>query len=459
MLVKSPLKNKNILKIINIIGLDGAILYTSFSKVFTILSSVVTIFIITKFLSATEQGFYYTFSSVLAIQLFFELGLNSVITQYTAHEVSFLTWESNAVLKGSTSHISRLSSLLHFAMKWYLLLSSILFVALFLVGFYFFTEFDNTNGSVSWFFPWLVISISSTMSFIISPIAAFLEGLGKVKQIAKIRFITQLCSMLIIWLSLSTGFKLYAGGLSTLIGVFVFIVILYYSSHFNILINIWKLIGKEKVDFFTEIFPFQWKIAISVISGYFIFQLFSPVLFATEGPIIAGQMGQTQAALNGILGLSFSWMSTKIPLFSNLVARKKYKELDAIFNRTLIQSSIINASSLILLLVFIFGLRHYQVPLGSRFLSYGPLILMMIPIFLNQISSSWSTYLRCHKKDPFLVLSIIGAITTSVSTIYLGKFYGVIGITMGYCLLFFFINFLGGYYIFRSKKRAWHLTS
>ena len=34
--------------------------------------------------------------------------------------------------------------------------------------------------------------------------------------------------------------------------------------------------------------------------GYFIFQLFNPVLFATEGAVVAGQMGMTLAALNGI---------------------------------------------------------------------------------------------------------------------------------------------------------------
>src|SRR5208283_6098922 len=96
--------------------------------------------------------------------------------------------------------------------------------------------------------------------------------------------------------------------------------------------NIWQQFGVERVSYKREIFPYQWKIAISWISGYFIFQLFNPILFATEGAVMAGKMGMTLVVLNGIFSLSFSWMSTKVPLYSNLIAQKKYRDLDHIFD-------------------------------------------------------------------------------------------------------------------------------
>ncbi len=40
-----------------------------------------------------------------------------------------------------------------------------------------------------------------------------------------------------------------------------------------------------------EVWPFQWKIAVSWLCDYFIFQLFTPVLFAFRGPVEAGQDG------------------------------------------------------------------------------------------------------------------------------------------------------------------------
>jgi O-antigen/teichoic acid export membrane protein len=81
---------------------------------------------------------------------------------------------------------------------------------------------------------------------------------------------------------------------------------------------------------------------------------------------------------------------------------------------------------------------------------------MMVPIFLNQFVSSWATYLRCHKQEPFLIPSLVGAICTSLSTIFLGKFFGVIGMTLGYCLLSVILGFIWGYFIFTTKKREWH---
>src|ERR1035437_9872245 len=113
--------------------------------------------------------------------------------------------------------------------------------------------------------------------------------------------------------------KIYLLGFGSFIGGFFFLLII--ASKYNkILINIWKTVIVEKVHYRAEIFPYQWKIALSWISGYFIFQLFNPVLFATEGAVVAGQMGMTLAALNGVQSLSMAWITTKVPLFSGLIA-------------------------------------------------------------------------------------------------------------------------------------------
>ncbi|MFK2305688.1 hypothetical protein ACIXN8_08680 [Bacteroides fragilis] len=183
-------------------------------------------------------------------------------------------------------------------------------------------------------------------------------------------------------------------------------------------------------------------------------------MFATEGAVIAGQMGMTLAALNGIQSLSLSWMTTKIPLYSGLIAQKQYRQLDIIFNRTLRQSVFINGVALFSMFIMIYFIRYYHFIIGgldleSRFLDYLPMLLMMISLFINQFISSWAIYLRCHKEEPFLVNSIIGGILCCLSTVLLGKFFGVIGITSGYCLITFFLVFWG-YWIFKTKKQEWH---
>ncbi len=442
------------------LGFDKAIIFTSSANLISSVGSIVSIFLVIKYLTAVEQGFYYTFGSLVAIQIFFELGLNGIITQYVAHEKSNLRWKTKDLLIGDSKHKSRLSSLLHFCIKWYVISAIILFIFLFFLGLFFFNTFNSTNGNIIWVTPWVLISLATSIDLIISPFIAFLQGLGKVKEMARILLFKTVFKLVIIWIGLMLGAKLFVLGLATIIGLIVVLIFLIYGNYHKLIFNIWNINIIEKVSYRNEIFPFQWKIALSWISGYFIFQLFNPVLFAVSGPEVAGQMGITLAALNGILSLSVAWISTKIPLFSGLIAQKNYFKLDNIFNKTLKQSLLINFSALVTFIFLIFLVREFNIKLGDvfvgdKFLSYLPLIFMAITVFLNQFVNSWATYLRCHKKEPYLLTSVIGGILSSLSTIILGKYFGVLGVTTGYLIISLAL-FPWVYSIYKTKKIKWH---
>lgn len=441
------------------IGIDKAIFFTSLARIIQAAGGVISILFVARYLTGEEQGFYYTFGSIVAIQIFFELGLNGIITQYVAHEVSFLRWDSKLVLVGEQKYLSRLSSLLHFCVKWYLAFAGALLATLILVGFVFFGKYGN-HEDISWRIPWILLAVGTALNLLLAPVLAFIEGLGKVKEVAKIRLYQQTIGLLIVWTGLALGAKLYVSGLNCLVAVSLIASILCFGNFRKLLTYIWRIRLTDKVNYRREIFPYQWKIALSWVSGYFIFQLFNPVLFATEGAVVAGQMGMTLAALNGIQSLSLSWITTKVPLFSGLIAQRNYTQLDKIFNLTLKQSVSINGLFLLVMLLGIFIIRHFHIviggmDLGNRFLPYLPMILMMIPLFVNQFVNSWATYLRCHKQEPFLVNSIVAGILCCLSTVLLGKYFGVLGITGGYCFITCAMSFWGRW-IFVTKKREWH---
>ena len=445
-------------KIGQLVGVDKAIFFTSTARIVQGLGGIISVIFVARFLTGIEQGFYYTFGSLLAIQIFFELGLNGIITQYVAHEVSHLT-QNGEKYEGEDKYLSRLASLLHFCVKWYGVLSIALFVLLSSTGFIFFSNFYKAEAPVNWLMPWLLLSVGTTLYFMLSPFIAFIEGLGKVKEVAKIRLIQQVTTMLVVWSALLMGLKLYVGGVGTLIGVTILCYFIF-SKFLPLFRNIYAIKIIERVSYRNEIFPFQWKIALSWVSGYFIFQLFNPVLFATEGAVVAGQMGMTLTALNAILGFTLSWVTTKVPTFSGLIAQKKYIQLDNLFNRTLLQSSVINISALIGMFVFIFGIRYLNIQiggknLGDRFLTYLPMLFMMLPILLNHIIAALATYLRCHKREPMMIQSITMGVLCSLSTIFLGRYFGVIGMTTGYMILVV-ISFIWTYFLFIINRRKWH---
>lgn len=451
----------NILKkIAQKIGMDKSIAYSSGARIIQAFTGVASIIFITRYLSGVEQGFYYTFGSIVAIQVFFELGLTGIITQYVAHEVSHLTLNNQLQFEGEEKYRSRLGSLLKFSVKWYTIISILLLIILTIVGFVFFGRYDQSEGEVPWQIPWILISIGTAIKLFQSPITALLMGIGKVEEMYKIGFYQQIILPLSTWIGLACGFKLYVLGISSILAALIWNFYVYKTSMRKILINLWKEKIMERVQYMQEIFPFQWKIALSWISGYFIFQLFNPVLFATEGAVIAGQMGMTLQVLSGISSLSISWINTKIPLFSKLIALKDYVQLDNIFRTTLNQMKyvcllLLFTFFLIVFLLKVSGFTINNIYLGERFLDYIPLLFMMSTTFINQYSSSWATYLRCHKEEPFLVNSICAGILCLISTTIGGNFWGLYGIVIGYFVIQ--LSLLPwAYIIFKKKKIEWH---
>lgn len=442
------------------IGIDKAIFYTLLSRGLQISTALFTVFFIAKNLSPEEQGFYYTFGSITALQVFFELGMTYIVTQFVAHDVSHLKLDENFRLVGEKIYRSRLSSLLRFCTKWYLVFAGMILVALFVGGTLFFGRYGNRSQDVVWLLPWLLLAIGTALNFLIAPILSFIEGLGKVKEVAKIRFIQQFLHPVVVWGGLSIGSKLYVSGADSIIRILVVFIIIFKSPFFKILKNIWDDEGYDKVSYMGEIFPLQWKIALSWISGYFIFQLFNPVLFATEGAKVAGQMGMTLAALNGIQSLTQSWINTKVPRMSGLIAQKDYQTLDILFAKTFKQMLLIGTSALLFFVSVIYFVQSNEITflgmnIGDRFLPILPLSLMawsswtMVPI------SPWATYLRCHKKEPLLLNSVVMGIICCIFTPSLGYLYGLYGITIGFASLRI-ISLIWIYNTYRIKKKEWH---
>lgn len=444
-----------LINILHRLGVNKAIAYSSGARVVQAFTGVVSILFIAQFLTKSEQGFYYTFGSIVAIQVFFELGLTDIITQYVAHEASHLTWKNSETLEGKRKYHSRLAYLVRFSVKWYAVLSILLFIVLLGAGFWFFGYYSTPDSEVAWVGPWSLVSIGTVTNLFIAPLLAILMGLGKVKEVSKMRFYQQIIIPLSSWIGLILGFKLYVLGIASILSAIFVLFFCCKTKLASILKKLWKEKVTDRVDYMKEIFPYQWKIALSWVSGYFIFQLFNPVLFATEGAVVAGQMGMTLAALNGIMAFSQSWITTKVPMWSNLIALKEFDQLDKNFSSTMKQVSVVCLGLISIFVTAVWCLKFFDIPLGYRFLNWLPMTFMLIPLFINQWVSGWATYLRCHKREPFLINSIVGGILCCLSTIILGNVYGVIGMTAGYCFIRFALSFWG-YHIFKTCKQSWH---
>ncbi len=190
------------------IGMDGAIAYSSASRIVAGVTGVLSIFFISTFLTGVEQGFYFTFGSILALQVFFELGLTGIMTQFVAHEVSHLTLNEQLQYEGEYRYKSRLASLIQFCVKWYFFLAIIVFAFLMVIGFVYFNNYATEHNEVNWQTPWILICIGTAIKLFQSPFISILMGLGKVKEMSMIGFWQQIILPTTVWIGLICGIKL-----------------------------------------------------------------------------------------------------------------------------------------------------------------------------------------------------------------------------------------------------------
>jgi hypothetical protein len=229
------------------------------------------------------------------------------------------------------------------------------------------------------------------------------------------------------------------------------------SPYFKLIWNLQKIKVDEFVSYKKEIFPYQWRLALSWMSGYFIFQLFNPVVFASEGAVIAGQMGMTLAALNAVMSITLSWTGTKVPLWSSLIALKEFIKLDISFKKVLRHSSIIAILLMIGFSLFLIFLDYHNFDLSNRFLPWWLSSLLMITVVINNLVNAWATYLRCHKQEPFLLQAIVVGVLCAISTFLMAKYVGIEGIVLGYLLIISMVSLPLSYYIYDKNRRQWHV--
>ena len=439
-----------------LLGLDAAIVFTVLARGWSSLAGLVTLALIARLLSPAEQGYYYTFYPLVNLQIIFELGFSVVILQTASHEAAHLKIDPDGQITGPRQHAARLASTLTKAVRWYSLAALVLLAVLLPAGSHFFTKHSSPGQSVHWLGPWIVAALATTFTFQIDPMFSFLEGCGYVPQIARARLAQAVTGSLLGWCALWLHHGLFAPGL--IIGGQAVAGAVFLFTRRRLLGSLLKMkvAENERVSWRVDIWPFQWRMAISWVCGYFTFQLFTPVLFAHSGAVEAGRMGMSLNLAGALSTVALAWMNTKAGPFGQLIARRRFRELDGQFLRALTQSATINIFGALCVFFGAMALAAHHVPLASRLLAPLPFAMLLAGSIGNNIVSAEAMYLRAHKQEKFMLNSIVGALYTVPMVWLLGRSFGSLGITGGYLLGTIVIGLGFGSYTFLKYRRQWH---
>jgi hypothetical protein len=284
--------------------------------------------------------------------------------------------------------------------------------------------------------------------FLLNPFFSFLEGCGQVWQVGRMRFGQALLGAAMSWGALLAHHGLYSPAMVIIAYVAAGMAFLY--SRRNLCLGLLRYPAREQaVSWRSEVWPFQWKIAVSWVCTYLNGQVIVLMLFAYRGPAEAGQFGMSLGITTYLAVSMAAWMSTKATPFGQMVARGELEQLKGLFFRTLRQALSLFVAVAALCELAVVALEHVLPRVAARMVSPTIFALLLLTCMSFLIVQSMAIYLRSFKREPFLVQSIVVAVSTVILALLAAKIWSVVGVSLSYFACTGVIGLVYGIVVFR----------
>ena len=410
-------------------GVDRAVFFSNAAQLLRLVTGPITMALVLKFLTPEIQGYFYAFAGVVAMQVFLEMGFSQNILQFAAHEFSKLHFTAEHTIAGDAVAKSRLISLGRLAFGYYAAAALIFLLAVGVGGHIFFTISGQHN--VHWQGAWWLIAVTAALALAINPAWSLLQGCNQIAVVAKFNFWAALASFTVNALALIAGAGIYASALGAAFSLLFSVGYLVWRwRHF--LRQFLARPQHGEVSWAKEIWPFQWRIAVSWMSGYFVFDLINPIAFYFCGPVAAGQLGMSFQLIRMISNVALQWIYTKAPRFGMLVAQRAWGELDALWRRSTAQVFIFYTLGLVTFLVALPFIGHWLPKVPGRLAPWAVTAWLGGGNLIQNLIGCFCMELRAHKQDPTMWVSVANAILSVVFILPLVHYWGISGEAMGY---------------------------
>ncbi len=424
---------------------------TIFDYCIKITLNLLSTILVPMLLAEEAQGFWYTFGSIAALTTFADLGFTTIMAQFAAHEFAYLQFSGKKII-GNHEKMVRLSSLFRFVIRWITIALSCATIIIFTTGL---IIFSRDKSGIPWLPQWSLFTIGTIVNFYLEVLLSFFEGCDQFRNARKIRA----GASIVHGLSLIV-FLLIGGGLYALGGALMCKSIVTFYFLFKIFGKAIKQFVREKlradVRWGNEIIPLLGRYAISWVSGYFAMQIYNPIVFSMYGSAAAGKVGLTLSIVQSIYTVANVWSLVSIPKYNIAVEKKEWTQMDRLLVHNIQYSLLLYCFGVIVL----FGTRHISLineVIWSRIMPEFTVITIVINYFITIISYALSTYLRSHKKEPFMIPSVmVGALGTILTIWFLSN----VGVNYVFCglLLANAVVLPVSLYIWVVCRKKWHTT-
>lgn len=416
------------------------------------LAGLFTLFFLTKYLSVELQGWYYSFLSLAALYTIFDLGLSTALVQISAHFFVRNQWLDKGDLMGETRN--EFHGLLGQSTRLYLVLSTLFSLIFIPIGLYFFSQKlpNHVVLGFSWEWPWICLILATSLNILMLPFLALIEGSGRVHEVYLLRLLQGVIGSIGCWIALMLGGALWS--LVVIPFVSVIMTITWLTFAMPRLIQYAWVRNKPRLHWAYEIWPLQWRIGISWLSGYFLTQIYTPILFHYHGASVAGQMGLSLTVANMLGLLAQSWIALRVPMMAQAVGRKDWVLFDRIFKHNFKMSIVAYVLGAVLICIA----YNNMLPLtsyGNRILPFIPFVGLLFVVFINHINGALAAQLRSYKKEPLVWVSFSGAFLTVPIALFMASAYSVNGVVLAILLVQLLMSLPLSIYLWIKYNRKW----
>jgi hypothetical protein len=443
-------------KAISYLRPDAAVRLVLVTRIVQFASTPITLLLVATRFSSVTQGFYYTFTTITAWTMVLELGLGMVLTQFASQEFAHLRWDASA-LAGEDGPLRHLMAILVKACRWYVAVALIAIVVFVPGGLAFFRT-QAQHYDVDYATPWIALVVLTAFGLMAIPLVSVIEGCGQVVDVTRLRLAQTATANGLLWLGILTGQALYAPAMAA-VGPVIVPAIWFGWRYRGLLRQVRDGFGahmEATVSWRRELFPMQWRIAVSWLAGFLVFSLFNPLLFRYQGAVVAGQMGMSLQLAAAPYLVGMSWLMTRAPRYGTLVRQRRWDELDTAARTGTVQALLVWLAGSVALLLVVAAAKAWLPALGNRVLSVAAVAALCIANLVNICMQSMASYLRAHKAEPYVGISVTTGVLVATVCWVTARSATPLAMAIGYAAVTVIVELPIAAIIFVEKRRQWH---
>lgn len=399
------------------------------SRFISVVSGLVTPELISRNLSATEQGVYYTILSMLALQIIMELGVGNFIVVKASHLTAHKQFEKRT----EENYSGELSALFRGSVKWYAAAAVGLCAV---VGFmypFFLGKVDGVDSTGAL----VAVLFFAGLNTCLMPFILTIEGAGHVVDAAKCRLTQAIVGSALAWAALVMGFGLYSlaamslgqalGGLAAL------------RSWIPSLARLYKQRSGAVFSWRSTMWPLQKRASFEVIGLYVLNSMTTLIIMRVAGPVAAGEWGMTMRVFDVIILFAGALISLRAPQFGKLYKQGLFQDLKSIWKKSYIQSCLL----CLVIAVSVIGCLRVLDILGfhfpQRMCSIEVQWLLVSLAVMRCVIWGLDILVKSSFVEPFAVLNLSKVVVTTLLLLLIVPVYGVAGaawILLGVTTLF-----------------------